>query len=48
VTVVAAAMQAAGAISYRRGSLRVNDRQMLEATACECYGALALGRPQEA
>jgi len=46
VTVVAAAMQAAGAISYRRGNFRVNDRQMLEATACECYGALAVGRPQ--
>jgi hypothetical protein len=30
VTVVAAAIQAAGAISYRRGNLRVNDQQMLE------------------
>jgi len=48
VTVVAAAMQAAGAISYRRGKLRVNDREMLEALACECYGTLAVRRPQTA
>ena len=46
VTVVAGAIQAAGAISYRRGNLRVNDRQMLEAIACECYGALAVDRRQ--
>src|SRR5215203_2845777 len=31
VTVVAAQMQAAGAISYRRGSLRITNRQILEA-----------------
>jgi CRP-like cAMP-binding protein len=46
VTVAAGAMQDAGAISYRRGNLRVNDRQMIEAIACECYGALAVGRQQ--
>lgn len=46
VTVVAGAMQAAGAISYRRGNLRINDRHMLEAIACECYGALAAERRQ--
>jgi CRP-like cAMP-binding protein len=46
VTVVAGSMQAAGAISYRRGNLRVNDRRMIEAMACECYGALAVGRHQ--
>jgi len=46
VTVVAGAMQARGAITYRRGNLRVNDRQMLEAMACECYGALAVGRQE--
>ena len=46
VTVAAAAMQDAGAISYRRGNLRVNDRQMIEAIACECYGTLAVGRQQ--
>jgi CRP-like cAMP-binding protein len=48
VTVVAAHMQAAGAISYTRGSVRVADRRALEATACECYGALAAGRRQTA
>jgi CRP-like cAMP-binding protein len=48
VTVLAAEMQAMGAISYTRGSLRINDRQMLEAIACECYGALVVGRQQTA
>lgn len=46
VTVAAGAMQDAGAISYRRGHLRVNDRRMVEAIACECYGTLAVRRPQ--
>jgi CRP-like cAMP-binding protein len=46
VTVVAAAMQDAGGITYKRGNLRINDRQMIEAIACECYGALAVGRQQ--
>src|SRR5215213_895056 len=47
VTVVAGAMQAAGAITYRRGNLRINDRRMLEDMACECYGALrSVGRHQ--
>jgi CRP-like cAMP-binding protein len=47
VTVVAAHMQAAGAISYRRGNLRISNREMLEAMACECYGTLAVGRPRQ-
>ena len=46
VTVVAAQMQAAGAISYRRGSLRIENRETLEAMACECYGTLAVRRQQ--
>jgi CRP-like cAMP-binding protein len=46
VTVAAGAMQDAGAISYRRGNLRVNDRQMIEMIACECYRTLAVGRQQ--
>jgi CRP-like cAMP-binding protein len=46
VTVAAGAMQDAGAISYRRGNLRVNDRQMIEMIACECYGTLAVGLQQ--
>lgn len=46
VTVAAGTMQDAGAISYRRGNLRVADRQRLETIACECYGTLAVGRKQ--
>jgi CRP-like cAMP-binding protein len=46
VTVVAGSMQDAGAITYKRGNVRVNDRQMIEAIACECYGTLAVGRQQ--
>ena len=46
VTVVAGAMQAAGAITYRRGCVRVDNRQMIETIACECYGTLAVGRQQ--
>ena len=46
VTVAAAAMQDAGAIIYKRGELRINDRQKIEAIACECYGTLAVGRRQ--
>ena len=44
VTVAAGVMQDAGAISYRRGNLRVTDRKMIETIACECYGTLAVGR----
>ena len=47
VTVVAGLMQAAGAISYRRGNLRITNREMLEGIACECYGTLAVGRPRQ-
>lgn len=47
VTVVALHMQAAGAISYRRGNLRITNREMLESMACECYGTLAVGRPRQ-
>lgn len=46
VTVVAGIIQEAGAISYRRGNLRIVNREMLESIACECYGALALARQQ--
>jgi CRP-like cAMP-binding protein len=46
VTVVAGAMQEAGAITYRRGSLHVKNPQMLAAMACECYATLAVGRRQ--
>jgi CRP-like cAMP-binding protein len=44
ITVIAANMEAAGAIACSRGRLRIIDRAKLEAMACECYGALALRR----
>jgi len=40
VTNVAGAMQEKGAISYARGTVRVHDRKLLEAEACECFQAL--------
>lgn len=38
VNVTAGQLQQQGLISYRRGNLRINDRVLLEASACECYG----------
>jgi CRP-like cAMP-binding protein len=40
VTVVAAALHAAGLIEYRRGIIVVRDRPRLEEAACECYFTL--------
>jgi CRP-like cAMP-binding protein len=40
VSDVAAGLQAAGLVRYRRGILRVLDRRGLERAACECYGAM--------
>ena len=37
ITVAAQAMQAAGLISYRRGTIQVLDRAALEDASCECY-----------
>ncbi len=37
VTVSAGILQQAGLISYRRGRLKVLDREGLEGAACECY-----------
>lgn len=44
ISVLAAEMQEAGAISYRRGHLRIVDREKLEAMACECYQTLAMDK----
>jgi CRP-like cAMP-binding protein len=38
VQVVAGTLQTAGLITYRRGQVRVMDREGLEAASCECYG----------
>ena len=40
VTVAAGALQRAGLIRYRRGVVRVEDREGLEALACECYATV--------
>ena len=37
VQVVAGTLQTAGLITYRRGLIRVIDREGLEAASCECY-----------
>jgi CRP-like cAMP-binding protein len=39
VNVTAGQLQQQGLIAYRRGNLRINDRTLLEASACECYRA---------
>ena len=38
VSVAAGILQRAGIIDYKRGSIRVLDRQSLEDASCECYG----------
>jgi CRP-like cAMP-binding protein len=40
VTMVAGAMQSAGLIEYRRGHVRIVNRQSLEDAACGCYQIL--------
>jgi CRP-like cAMP-binding protein len=37
VTVVAGTLQASGLIEYRRGTVRIVNRENLEETACDCY-----------
>lgn len=41
VTVAAGALQEAGLIRYRRGSVEIRDREGLESASCECYRANA-------
>jgi CRP-like cAMP-binding protein len=38
VTLVAGSLQRRGLIDYRRGKVRIIDREGLEAAACACYG----------
>jgi CRP-like cAMP-binding protein len=37
VSLAAAALQSAGAIAYRRGNIRITDRDLLASKSCECY-----------
>jgi CRP-like cAMP-binding protein len=37
VTLAAGVLQAAGLIEYRRGKIRILDREKLEESACDCY-----------
>lgn len=41
VTEVARKVQAVGAIEYSRGTIRIQDRKLLESMACECYATLS-------
>jgi hypothetical protein len=40
VTLAAGALQDADLIRYRRGRIRIIDREGLEAAACECYAVV--------
>src|SRR5450759_3946830 len=40
VTIAAQALQTAGLISYRRGTIQVLNRQGLEKASCECYAVV--------
>lgn len=50
VTLAAGELQRAGLISYRRGKIRMHDREAIAKRACECYGTVraAMGPTQEA
>ena len=38
IQLIAGTLQTAGLVTYRRGLIRVLDREGLEAASCECYG----------
>jgi CRP-like cAMP-binding protein len=40
MTLVAQHLQEAGIIDYRRGVIRIHDRERLQQSACECYQAI--------
>ncbi len=41
VNLAAGSLQRAGVISYRRGRIQIQHRDILESVACECYGVIA-------
>lgn len=47
VSVVATQLKDRNVISYNRGKVHILNREMLEALACECYGALTRRQEQE-
>ena len=42
VTIVARRLQDKGAISYKRGHIRITNRQILEEFSCECYNVVKI------
>lgn len=49
VSTAAMSLQLDGAISYRRGNITIEDRDLLMSSACECYAAVrSLGGPADA
>jgi CRP-like cAMP-binding protein len=42
ISIAAGTLQKVGLIEYRRGAVRVIDREGLEHAACECYGTIKL------
>jgi len=46
LTVIAGTLQTEGLLSYRRGVIRILNREKLEAASCECYGVTQPLRPQ--
>ncbi len=41
VTIAAGILSKAGLISFKRGNIRILDREGLENTSCECYAIIA-------
>jgi CRP-like cAMP-binding protein len=43
ITLIVGALHRSGVVDYRRGFLRITDRQQLSRSACECYGTITAG-----
>lgn len=42
VSIVAHALQVAGSVSYRRGHIKIDKPEVLQQSACECYGTIKM------